>query len=80
VGQRRRTLPGRGGFDQPFLRERPVGVLDRVRVDLELSRELPRRGQRVARFEDPDRNRPLNLIRDLPVDRPRVVCPQFHEH
>ena len=60
-------------LDDAVLDERPVGVLDRIGIQLQLVRQLPRRRQRLARFQDADGDRPLHLIGDLSVDRTRVV-------
>jgi hypothetical protein len=48
-------------------------MLDCVRVDFEVTREAPNRGERIARFKYADRNRPLNLVDHLPVDRTRIL-------
>jgi hypothetical protein len=91
-GDRGRPVPGfarRGGderaktpahLDYPFLQQRPVGVLDGVRVQFELGRKLPRRRQGLPRFQNPDAHRPVQFIRNLPVDGTRIVFPQLHEH
>ena len=46
-----------------------VGASNRIEVNFQLVRELPHGRQLISRFELPVRNAPLELIRDLKVDR-----------
>ena len=57
-----------------------VGVLDRIRVQLQFGRKLPRRRQRLPRLQDTHCDLPLNLVSNPTVHRPRVVTPEVNEH
>ena len=64
-------------FDGPFVLERAVGVLDRVRVDLQVRSEIRIAGNDSPDFSTPDRHAALNLVGNLPENRPRVgPCPR----
>ena len=67
-------------LDHPFLEQRAIGVLHGVRIQLQVDSELPCRRQGLARFQDADRNRPGDLVRNLAIRRARVVALQFNEH
>ena len=71
--------PGWKGF--PTLTDqRSVGVLNGIRVQPQVFRELPRCGERLSGAKYADRHRPLNLVCNLTVDRPRIVAPKLDEH
>lgn len=55
--------------NRPILLERPVGMLDSVRVDLQLGRKRADGWQWFVRLQDSNRNAPSNLVADLPVNR-----------
>ena len=76
----RRTYPVPDGRHRPFLFQRPVGVLNRVRVDLELRREGARGGKRIRRLEHADGHTPLDFVHDLPEDRSGVRRVNAHQH
>ena len=67
-------------LDRPFLDERPVGVLDGVGIQLELDRQLPRRGQRLARLQDAYADRALQLVGNLAVDGTGILRAEFDKH
>ena len=53
--------------------ERPIGVLNGVRIDLQLGRELTHCRQRFPRLQQSHRNAPPNLVPNLPEHRPPIV-------
>jgi hypothetical protein len=63
-----------------FLLERAVGMLDRIRVHLDLRRELAHGRKRVFRFEHSYCNRPLHLVCNLPEHRARILRVDIHVH
>ena len=67
-------------LDDFLLNQGPVGMLDRIGVQLQLGRELPRGGERFSGFQNTDGHGPMDLVRDLPVHRPGVVRPQLEQH
>ena len=67
-------------FDHAVLKKRPVRVLDRVRIQLELGRKLTCGWQRVPGLQDADGNRSLQFVGNLPVDGTRIIWPKLHEH
>ena len=58
--------------DRALLLERPVGVLDGVRIDLQLRRERADRRQGIGRLENAHRHTPLHLVHDLSENRTGV--------
>src|SRR3990170_8134094 len=67
-------------LDDPLEDKRSIRMLNRVRVQLQLFRQLPRRRQRLAWFRYANAHGTLELIGNLPVNRSRVVLPQLHLH
>ncbi len=66
------------GLDHALLAQRPVGVLDRIRVQLQFRRQFARGGQSLGGPQNSDRNASDDLVSNLAVNRPRVVFPNLH--
>jgi hypothetical protein len=56
----------------PFLLQRPVRVLNRVRVDLQFGRQFSDGGEGFARLQNSHRNAAPDFVGDLPEYRPRI--------
>ena len=65
-------------LDHALLLQRPVGVLDRVRVQLQFCRQFAGGGQSLGGPQNSDRNAADDLVSNLAVNRPRVVFPDLH--
>ena len=67
-------------LDHAFLLQRPVGVLDRIRIQLQLGREFARSRKPFAGFENSNRHAADDFVRDLAVNGSWVVRPQLNQH
>ena len=73
LGARRNERPQSSlHVDIPFVLERSVRLLNRIRVDLQFARKFPDGGEGFVGFQNSHRHAAANFVHDLAVDGPRI--------